>query len=301
MTPDDGFGPTAPAAGATPPFVVAGPTQLALDGGRRGRASFTVSNVSGRPVRARLIVTPGPDAAAGWFTIAGDAERSLPLAGTTTVDVDVAVPADAPEGARAFTLGAALEESPDQVVPGPTVALAVAPAGRRRFPWWIVIVAAVALVVLAGGGILIWMLTRPEAVGPGPSPTPSPSETPTPTPVPTGPAVILQTTVVQDTTPVYADLDEDGEPDILLTDNDFSFLAFSHPTFVYGLMRGVEFIGEPRFDLCRDVMLRDSVEIQDGWPTSYVCTFTTGGHAAVLEVGPTGAGEPREIAVTVWE
>ncbi|WP_194410444.1 hypothetical protein [Microbacterium cremeum] len=170
----DGFGPEGPTASGAPPFAVAGPTQVALDPARTGTGSFTVSNVSGRPVRARLLVMPGAGADASWFTIEGGPERALPLAGTATVDVAVSVPGEVTPGGYSFTVGAALEEAPDQVVPGPTVALTVPAARRRKFPWWIVIVAAVALVLLIGAGAAVWLLTRPD---PQPDPTPTPTST----------------------------------------------------------------------------------------------------------------------------
>jgi hypothetical protein len=138
-------------------------------------------------------VQPGVGADASWFQIepevgepepagpAAGAERALPVAGTATVDVTVRVPEAGPVGAAAFSLGAALEEAPQQVVSGPTVAFQVPPppAQKRRFPWWIVIVAAV--VLLVAGGILIWLLVdrEPDAPNPEVSSAPSPSASPT--------------------------------------------------------------------------------------------------------------------------
>jgi hypothetical protein len=181
-----GFGPSGPAAGEAAPFVVGGPSQLNLDASRSGRVSFTVSNVTGRPVRARLNVRAGAGADASWFQIqpevgqppqpspSATAERALPVAGTATVDVTLRVPDQAPAGPATFSLGAALEEAPNQVVSGPTVAFQVPPpAAKRKFPWWIVIVAAA--VLLVGGGILIWILTRPD-----PAPTTVVTATATP-------------------------------------------------------------------------------------------------------------------------
>ncbi|MGC5224688.1 hypothetical protein ACPW96_19155 [Micromonospora sp. DT81.3] len=130
--------------------------------------------MTGRPVRARLMVRPGVGADLSWFAIAGQAvqppqtapsavaEWALPVAGTATVDVAVKVPEKAPAGSFSSVVGAALEEAPDQVVSGPTVAFHVPEAKKRKFPWWILIVAMVGL-LLVGGGILIWNLTRPTA------------------------------------------------------------------------------------------------------------------------------------------
>jgi hypothetical protein len=169
------FGPVAPAAGEGPPFAVAGPSAVTLDAARSASVSFTVSNVSGRPVRARVLVLPGAGADASWFSVVGESERALPVAGTTIVDVAVKVSEKAPAGAASFVLGAALEEAPDRVVSSPTVSLQVPPPKPKPFPWWIVIVAVVALLLLVGGGILIWSLTRPDDAPPTDSPTEAPA------------------------------------------------------------------------------------------------------------------------------
>ncbi|MGC5171748.1 hypothetical protein ACLQ2Q_13970, partial [Microbacterium sp. DT81.1] len=62
MSGTEGFGPRGPAAAEGPPFAVAGPASVSLDAGRSGAGSFTVSNVTGRPVRARVLVLPGAGA-----------------------------------------------------------------------------------------------------------------------------------------------------------------------------------------------------------------------------------------------
>lgn len=157
------FGPAGPAPGGLPPFAVAGPSTVSLDAARSVAASFTVSNVTGRPVRARVIVLPGAGAEASWFQVAGESERALPVAGTATVEVAVKVAPDAPAGSYSFALGAALEEAPDQVVSGPTVAFQVPEPKEKKFPWWIVIVVAAAVLLLVGGGLAIWFLTRPPS------------------------------------------------------------------------------------------------------------------------------------------
>ena len=160
----EGFGPVGPVAGQGPPFTVAGPSSVTLDGARSGAGSFAVSNLTGRPVRARVLVVPGTGADASWFQIAGESERAVPVAGTATVDVAVKVPEKAPAGSFSFAVGAALEEAPDQVVSGPTVAFEVPEPKKRKFP----LLdpdrrRGGALLLLIGGGIAIWLLTRPPA------------------------------------------------------------------------------------------------------------------------------------------
>ena len=84
----------------------------------RGRGRSRCRIVTGRPVRARVLVLPGAGADASWFQVVGESERALPVAGTATVDVAVKVPEKAPAGSFSFAVGAALEEAPDQVVSG---------------------------------------------------------------------------------------------------------------------------------------------------------------------------------------
>ncbi|MGC5224690.1 hypothetical protein ACPW96_19165 [Micromonospora sp. DT81.3] len=177
MSGGEGFGPVGPAAAEGPPFAVAGPASVALDAGRSGSGSFTVSNMTGRPVRARVLVLPGAGADASWFQVVGESERAMPVAGTATVDVAVKVPEKVPAGAFSFVVGAALEEAPDQVVSGPTVAFQVPDPKKRRFPWWIVILAVV-LILLVEGGIFVWRLLTSD---PETTPSESPSAAPSPT------------------------------------------------------------------------------------------------------------------------
>jgi hypothetical protein len=164
MSGGEGFGPVGPLSAEGPPFAVAGPSSVTLDAARSGSGSFDVSNVTGRPVRARLLLLPGAGADASWFQIAGEPERALPVAGTAAVDVSVRVPEKAPAGSFSFVLGAALEEAPDQVVSSPTVTFEVPERDSRPFPWWIVAIIVGALVVLGVGALLIYLFTRP----PGP-------------------------------------------------------------------------------------------------------------------------------------
>lgn len=161
--PEGTFGPAGPGNTQAPPFAVSGPTQVSVGPNRSATGSFTVSNLAGRVVRARLFVTPAGGASAEWFTVTGESERSMEVAGTATVEVALTIPADAPAGSHSFTLGAALEEAPDRVVSSPTVTFDVPPPAPKKFPWWIVIVAAVAILALALGGVAIWWFTRAPA------------------------------------------------------------------------------------------------------------------------------------------
>jgi hypothetical protein len=291
MSGGEGFGPVGPLSAEGPPFAVAGPSSVTLDAARSGSGSFDVSNVTGRPVRARLLLLPGAGADASWFQIAGEPERALPVAGTAAVDVSVRVPEKAPAGSFSFVLGAALEEAPDQVVSGPTVSFQVPEPKKRKFPWWILIVVLVALLVLAGGGILVYNLTRPD---PEPSPSPTPSDT--------GPPILRTDALTFDTATLDLDLDLDGIGDVQLADADLSpAVPAERPTTVFGLMRGVAFVPAPTFEQCRDVFLQEFVEVPEVDDGTFVCVFTSEGHAGLLEFRQTQPDQSREILVTVWD
>ncbi|MFH8251386.1 hypothetical protein ACH3VR_13520 [Microbacterium sp. B2969] len=292
MSGAEGFGPEGEAGAESAPFAVSGPAALTLDQAtRKGTASFTVSNVTGRPVRVRLAVQAGAGTDAAWFAIAGDAERPLPVAGTATVDVAVTVPDPAAAGSGSFTLGAALEEEPDEVVPSPTVSFEIPPSKRKPFPWWIVIVVIVALVLLGGGGILIWTLTRPGA------PEPSPTSTPTPTST-----VFLSDDFLVDTSSKSVDLDGDGAADVQVDDADLGpAIPADRPTTVFGVNRGVAIVDQPTREACRAVVLESSVQIAQDASGVFVCVFTSGEHSGILEFGPTLDDETRKVLVTLWE
>jgi hypothetical protein len=63
-----------------------------LNDKRQGQVSFTVSNISGRPLRGRARLVPQNPATAGWLKIIGEAERELAIAGTQQCPVQVTVP-----------------------------------------------------------------------------------------------------------------------------------------------------------------------------------------------------------------
>ncbi len=280
-----------------PPFAVAGPAQVGLDDSRLGSGAFTMSNLTGRPVRARVFVQPGAGADASWFEVSGGAERALPPAGTATVDVAVRVPEKAPAGTFSFQLGAALEEAPDQVVSGPTVSFEVPAIRDEPFPWWIVIVAVVALLVLGGGGLLIWNLTRPPDAGPTQTPTSAP------------PRAVFRAdefTFSQPTTDV--DLDTGAVTagirqgaDLSLSDADFIAVPADRPILIFAFVEGVAVVDQGDFETCRSATLGEFVEVADGADAT-VCTLTSEGRVAMLEIASVpGEHSTRQIAYTVWE
>lgn len=87
---------------------------IVLDGAGRSAAVFTVSNQTGRSVRARTDVSVFPPTPAGWFTVDGQAERLYPPGGAEAVTVVVAAGATPPPGRYAFRLDAVSVDRPDE-------------------------------------------------------------------------------------------------------------------------------------------------------------------------------------------
>jgi hypothetical protein len=273
-----------------------------------------VSNVTGRPVRARVLVLPGAGADAAWFQVVGEPERTLPVAGSATVDVALKVSEKAPAGAASFALGAALEEAPDRVVSSPTVAFQV-PEGRKPpFPWWIVIVAVVALLVLAGGGILIYFLTRGDT---GAETVTTPSATPTPTPTV---ELFAENAFTLRTGDAMVDFEGPElwtftyckflpEADLCFYDQDVlnSGVPAGEPLYVSSATNaGVAIAPDGDYETCveelSDLTVGTSATVSDVSTTTYVCFITGDRRYALLEVGPQGEGVPdRRIRYIVWE
>jgi PASTA domain len=172
----------APMADAVQPVfaITVASSSVTLDSKRQGKASFTVTNVSGRTLRGRArLETPDP-AAAPWLSIEGDAERDFPV--TTTQQptqqytVDLAVPDTAAPGSYSFRLDEVGVQNPDeQYGRGPTVAFEVPKPPPpppeipwwKRIPWWVFAAIAAAVLVIAGvvAFLLLRNITTPDVVG----------------------------------------------------------------------------------------------------------------------------------------
>ena len=110
------------------PFVITTPiTTLTLDDERRGQLSVSVTNVVGRPLRARLRLEPRPLAAPAWFTVAGPAEREFGLGATEAYTVAIIVPPDVTAGRYQLRLDAHAEDDP-------TSRFRLGPRWPSRFP-----------------------------------------------------------------------------------------------------------------------------------------------------------------------
>lgn len=140
-------------------FTITAPTNtILLQPGRQGEASFTVTNVSGRPVRGRALFVPENPASAPWLQVSGAIERDFPIAGTEQYAVRIAAPQGAPAGSYVFRLDMVGVENPDELYSqGPSVTFQVPEVGpvRKPFPWWIIAIAA-GVIVLGLVAFLLW-------------------------------------------------------------------------------------------------------------------------------------------------
>lgn len=108
-------------------FVITTATNTVLLGSdRTGTASFTVTNQTGRPVRARSTLVAIDPTQAGWLNLGGTAERDYPIGGTEQITVSVAVPPEATGGRYPFRLDVVSVVLPDEDwAQGPVVAFEV--------------------------------------------------------------------------------------------------------------------------------------------------------------------------------
>ncbi|HZW27797.1 MAG TPA: hypothetical protein VFF08_05045, partial [Trueperaceae bacterium] len=134
-----------------------------LGANRKGSATFTVHNASGRSQRAQALIVADPPEAGDWLAVAGEAYRTFPVGGTERFVVEVTVPEDAPAGSYRFRLDVQGEEDTDRSrVQGPTVEFRVPErvVDGPKVPWRSIAVAAAVLVV----GVAAFLLLRPRNV-----------------------------------------------------------------------------------------------------------------------------------------
>jgi hypothetical protein len=149
------------APGGPLPFAVTGPGDLQLSSDRTGTTTFTVTNLTGRPVRVRLQPKSSDSQHDSWYSVAGDPEVPMTVGATISVDVRAKVPADVAAGKDSLHLRAVDEADPEQLTDGQPVAVAIPdpPAPPKKQPF--VLIAVIALVVLlVGGGAIWWFLLR---------------------------------------------------------------------------------------------------------------------------------------------
>ncbi len=163
---------------ASPFAITTASNTVLLNDKRQGQVTFTVNNISGRPLRGRARLVPQNPAVSDWLKIGGDAERDLTIAGTQQYPVQVSVPPQAAAGNYTFRLDMVAVDNPDEdFTQGPSVTFQAPPPKVAGFPWWILLV-VLALLVLVGGGVaLAW-----HVISGTPTPTATATEVATPTP-----------------------------------------------------------------------------------------------------------------------
>jgi hypothetical protein len=163
---------SAPTTGA-PPFVVTAPPELTLGPDRTGSTSFTVTNLTGRPVRTRLMPRGQAGAQDAWLSVVGPSEVPMAVAATLTATVLVQIPPEVPAGSHILALEVVAEDDTETVT-GQSVSFVVpAPPQPKKFPWWWILVAVVVLALIAG--LVIFFITRGGAASGAPVNTVPPS------------------------------------------------------------------------------------------------------------------------------
>ena len=99
---------------------------VALDQNRTGEASFTVSNVSGQAIRARVRIVPVEGAPSTWFSVVGDAERDFAAGAAQQFTVRIDPALGAPPGAYTFRADVVgIEHPDDDFTEGPSCTVTV--------------------------------------------------------------------------------------------------------------------------------------------------------------------------------
>ena len=152
------LGPSTPTAEGPAPFSISAPTELTLAADRSGTTTFTVTNLTGRPVRARLLPKGVGSTDQTWLSVVGEPERPLAVAGTLTVDLKVTVPPTTAAGTYTARLDVAAEDATETVA-GQTVSFKVPePDKKKGAPVWLFILIAVVVLALVAGGLYFFVL-----------------------------------------------------------------------------------------------------------------------------------------------
>jgi hypothetical protein len=146
-------------SGGASPFAVTAPPSLTLAPDRTGTTTFTVTNLTGRPVKARLIPKGANGAENSWVSVVGPTEVPMGVAATITVDLRVVVPEAAPGGKHLLGLEVVAEDDTETVT-GQSVAFTAsgpqAPAmGTKTKRRWLRILLMVLGSLLALIGLVV--------------------------------------------------------------------------------------------------------------------------------------------------
>ncbi len=152
------------------PFdITAATNTIRLNAQRRGEASFTVFNNSGRAVRGRAMLLALTPVAAPWLTLEGANERDFAVAATEQFTVHIAAPPEAVPGTYTFRLDEVDVALPDEgLTTGPSVNFDVPqppppPPPPPKIPWWVWLVIGGVVLLVIIGIVAFLLLRQPDA------------------------------------------------------------------------------------------------------------------------------------------
>jgi beta-lactam-binding protein with PASTA domain len=157
----------------TSPFDISTPnTTVKVTDKRKAVANFSVTNKSTAVIKGRATVNTDMPEQAKWFTVSGEAERTLPVNGKQNYSVQVNVPPDVAPGSYPARLHMVDVSNPDEVFSqSATIMFEVAPPkpAGKGFPIWIPIVAGVVVLAVVGAVLALLLLGGdpkvPDVVG----------------------------------------------------------------------------------------------------------------------------------------
>jgi hypothetical protein len=98
------------------PFDITAVTPtIPLDNQRRGKASYTVRNISAQPIRGLAQLVALEPTRIDWLTLVGEAEREFSATGTQQYTVDIQVGLGAAAGSYTFRLDMVGVQNPDEL------------------------------------------------------------------------------------------------------------------------------------------------------------------------------------------
>ncbi len=138
-------------------------TNLKVNAKQKTEITYTVSNLSGRSVRGRMVLKPDdPPVKNKWVTVAEESEKDFGESSTFQFKVAINMPANATPGKYTFRLDAVNANIPDEGDSGPAIGLEVVGAQAGSPPKWIFPVVAVVLLLVVG--TVAWLLLKPAGV-----------------------------------------------------------------------------------------------------------------------------------------
>jgi|GEM_PF-4115333 len=133
--------------------------------GGAGQQVFTVTNISGRPLKVGLRVLCDDPGKETWFTLQGTQERDLGANATDQITIRCQAPENAPAAEiKAHLLVYSLDEPGENFTEGPRVAFKHQPADHGGVHPWLIAILVALVIMLVGGGLTWWLLNRGQGV-----------------------------------------------------------------------------------------------------------------------------------------